>query len=106
MKISDLFLFTTVQEGLPRSMMEAMACGLPCAASKIRGNTDLIEENKGGFLREPTDADGFAQALDILCGSSQLCGEMSRYNLEKIKEFDIAVVEKEIRKIYAEVLNV
>ena len=31
---------------------------------------------------------------------------MSRYNLEKIKEFDIAVVEKEIRKIYAEVLNV
>lgn len=106
MKISDLFLFTTVQEGLPRSMMEAMACGLPCVASKIRGNTDLIEENKGGFLRKPTDADGFAQALDILCGSSRLCGEMSRYNLEKIKEFDIAVVEKEIRKIYAEVLNV
>ena len=47
---SDLFLFTSLQEGLPRSLMEAMACELPCIVSSIRGNVDLIEIGRGGFL--------------------------------------------------------
>ena len=55
----------TLQEGMPRSMMEAMAAGLPCIASKIRGNVDLIENGKGGFLCMPTDSDAFAQAIRL-----------------------------------------
>lgn len=102
---ADIFLFTTKQEGLPRSMMEAMASGLPCVASKIRGNTDLIEEGEGGFLCAPTDSDGFAQAIGMLCHDTSLCTKMSEFNRAKIKEFDVSVVEKEIRSIYAEVLG-
>lgn len=43
MKSSDLFVFPSVQEGLPVALMEALASGLPCLASKIRGNTDLAQ---------------------------------------------------------------
>ena len=46
LKAGDIFLFTSKQEGLARSLMEAMASGLPCVASKIRGNTDLLEETQ------------------------------------------------------------
>lgn len=105
MKISDLFLFTTLQEGLPRSMMEAMACGLPCIASKIRGNVDLLDDEKGGYLCECHDDNKIASKLDLLANNKGLLKKMGEYNLEAIKKFDISVVEKEIQDIYAEVLG-
>ena len=104
-KISDVFLFTTLQEGLPRSMMEAMASGLPCIASKIRGNVDMIEDGVNGFLCNPTDVEGFAEAIGKVVSDSELRESMKSANLEKIKEYDVSVVEKEIREIYQEVLN-
>ena len=105
MKISDIFLFTTLQEGMPRSMMEAMACGLPCVASKIRGNVDLLVEGKGGYLREASDSEEMAQCLRCLAEDSNLRKKMSEYNLKTIKRFDVKVVKKEIEQIYKEVLG-
>lgn len=102
--ISDVFLFTTLQEGMPRSMMEAMASGLPCIASKIRGNVDLIDEEKNGFLAAPTDVDGFARAIQILAENSELRNEMRKNNLATINEYDVSVVAQEIKDIYADVL--
>lgn len=104
MKISDIFLFTTLQEGMPRSMMEAMASGLPCVASKIRGNVDLLEEGKGGYLREATDLHGFSECINCLALDSKLRNEMSIFNLEAIKSYDVEVVKKEIESIYRAVL--
>lgn len=105
LKASDIFIFATLQEGLPRSMMEAMASGLPCIASKIRGNVDLIEDSKGGFLVEPNDVEGFAEAINKLTDNKELRGETSRYNLEQIKKFDIENVKHEMSEIYKEVLQ-
>lgn len=102
--ISDIFLFTTNQEGMPRSMMEAMASGLTCIASKIRGNTDLIDEGKGGFLISPDDFVEFAKKIDYICENKNIKYEMGKYNLEKIKEFDINNIENELEKVYMEVL--
>ena len=104
MKISDIFLFTTLQEGMPRSMMEAMACGLPCVASKIRGNVDLLDEGKGGYLRMVTDVTGFSECLTKLTNDDLLRKQMSEYNLESIKNYDVKVVKEEIKRIYSEVL--
>lgn len=105
MKISDIFLFTTLQEGMPRSMMEAMACGLPCVASKIRGNVDLLDEGKGGYLREVTDVTGFSECLTKLVNDDLLRKQMSAHNLEAIKMYDVEVVKNEIKQIYSEVLR-
>lgn len=104
MKISDIFLFTTLQEGMPRSMMEAMSCGLPCVASKVRGNVDLLEDGAGGYLREVNDVTGFSECLIKLVDDDLLRKQMSEHNLESIKNYDVKVVKEEIKNIYSEVL--
>lgn len=102
---ADMFLFTTRQEGLPRSMMEAMASGLPCVASAIRGNVDLIENGVNGFVCPTDDVDGYAAAIEKIASDPDLREQMRVNNLEKIKQYDISVVEQEIRAIYADVLK-
>ncbi len=55
MKISDAFLFPSLREGLPVSVMEAMAVGVPVLCSDIRGNHDLITDKWNGFLFDLKD---------------------------------------------------
>lgn len=104
-KACDIFVMPSFREGLSRSMMEAMACGLPCIASKIRGNVDLIKNGKGGYLLSPNDVNGFAESMMALSNDELLRKQMGSYNLDVIKKYDIEVVKKEIEEIYREVLN-
>lgn len=104
LQASDIFLFTTLQEGLPRSLMEAMASGLPCIVSKIRGNVDLIDDGKGGYLCEANDSDSFAEKLLFLIENPNIRKIHSNSNLERIKDFDVKAIKHEIREIYNEVL--
>lgn len=101
--ISDCFFFASLQEGLPRSVMEAMASGLPVACSKIRGNVDLIDDGKGGFLFKADSVEDAAEALLKLMESDYQM--MGRYNRKKIYDFDISVVEREINNIYSKELD-
>lgn len=100
---ADIFLFTTKQEGLPRSMMEAMASGLPCVASRIRGNTDLLENTEGGYLCDMNDVAAYAEKLNLLASDPVLREKMGRTNLATIQNYSTETVVEEIRKIYEEV---
>lgn len=102
---SDLFLFTSFQEGLPRSVMEAMATGLPCIVSNIRGNSDLIDNGKGGYLCDLSDNTSFIVAINNVLNNKELSDNMRDYNLDKIKEYDTKVVKEEILDIYKKELN-
>jgi glycosyltransferase involved in cell wall biosynthesis len=85
--------------------MEAMASGLPCVVSRIRGNTDLIEEGQGGFLCSPKDSAAFTAAISRLVDDADLREKMSRHNLERIKDFDTSVVIEQMTKIYQEIFE-
>ena len=97
---ADLFLFSSRQEGLSVSVMEAMACGLPIVASAIRGNTDLIDSGKGGFLLPPDDAKGFAAAIGQILEEPQIRERMKRHNLEKIRRYSIEAVTEQMARLY------
>ena len=97
---ADVFLFTTKQEGLPRSMMEAMASGLPCIASRIRGNTDLLENSEGGFLCDTNDVYAYAEKINILAHDIELRNKMGKNNLLAIKKFSVETVKYEMKNIY------
>jgi len=99
-KAADIFAFPSSREGLPVSLMEAMAAGLPVVCSNTRGNTDLIEDGKGGYLVEPDDVEGFAKAINRLILNPELRRVMGQHNLEAVKRFDIDNISKDMARIY------
>lgn len=101
----DALASSSYREGLSRTVMEAMASGLPCIVSKIRGNTDLIEDGKGGFLCEPDDANAYAQAITALLQDVSLRESMKNENLKRIRSFSIPTVVSETKKIYSEAIE-
>lgn len=101
LEASDIFIMPSIREGLSRSLMEAMASGLPCIASNIRGNRDLIHNNKGGYLCELSDCDSFASGISqLILKEKKFYDEMCNYNLEVIKDYDINIVKNKIYEIY------
>ena len=98
LKAADIFFFTSLQEGLPRSTMEAMASGLPVACSRIRGNVDLIDEGKGGVLFDPQNIEEIVEKLTFLLQSNY--ASMGRYNFDHISKFSLENASKEVLKVY------
>lgn len=99
LKAADVYILPSIREGLNVSLMEAMASGLPCICGDIRGNTDLIENRKGGYCVPPLDADAIAGSIRQLENAEKRV-KMSRFNQNKITGFDISIVENKMQEIY------
>ena len=98
--ITDLFIFPSFREGLSVALMESMSMELPCVVSRIRGNTDLIENDKGGTLCNAQSAEEFADAISNLLENPEKRKKMGAYNRKVIEKFSVENVVEELRKIY------
>jgi len=100
-KIANAFVFPSLREGCSVALMEAMATGVPVLCSKIRGNTDLIDNPKGGLFFNPKNTDDIVQKIKIfLTTDKNTISNQINYNLQKIKDFDIKNIEIKMRNIY------
>ncbi|MDD5867384.1 MAG: glycosyltransferase family 4 protein [Lachnospiraceae bacterium] len=97
LKAADCFVFPSYQEGLPGALMEAMAGGLPCIASNIRGNTDALQDS--GFMFSPDDVDGLAELMKVMLYKSSRIAE-GKANEERVKRFDISRSIEAYKKVY------
>lgn len=86
---ADIFAFPSFQEGLPVALMEAMASGLSVVCSRIRGNTDLIRNGKGGVMFDPSSVEDTENALKKLSGSGQLREKMGNFNKTAIQKYEL-----------------
>lgn len=96
----DVFLFPSFQEGLPVSLMEAMAASLPCVVSRVRGNADLIGIGEGGFLRAPNDVNGFADDIRTLLTDPALREAMGERNRSEIQRYSLPTVRERMAALY------
>jgi len=69
LKISDIYIMSSLWEGLPISLLEAMASGLPVIATKVGGINEVVKNNKNGLLIEPGDIIELANAIEKLLKS-------------------------------------
>ena len=97
--LSDAFVFPSLQEGLPVALMEAMAVGLPVVCSDIRGNTDLIENGKGGYMYNCHDVNGFAEGMKKIyqCSANSKMRDINKKAIDKFKQ---SLVKEKMREIY------
>lgn len=78
------------REGIPVSLMEGMACGLPAVASRISGIPELIDDGVNGFLLPPGDSTALADCLERLATDPELRRRMGHSARHKVlAEFDL-----------------
>lgn len=96
----DIFTLVSKHEGLPKSIMEAMAAGKPVVATNVRGNRDLVEDGKTGLLVEPGDVDGLAAAIEKLVSDPELRAKMGAAGQKKVQDYSLEKVLTEMAAIY------
>lgn len=97
---ANIFVFPSLHEGLPVSLMEAMAGGLPVICSEIRGNVDLIKPGYNGYLFRPDDAVQLKDLLIKLINNPAQRKEMGCHNMKDIENYSYRVVVEELKKLY------
>lgn len=71
LKMCDIFCLTSRSEGLSNALLEAMACGLPCVATRVGGNPEVVEHGTSGFIVPSEDSLAVADAVLALLRDPQ-----------------------------------
>jgi glycosyltransferase involved in cell wall biosynthesis len=71
------FVLPSRWEGMPNALLEAMACCLPCIATRVSGSEDVIEQGVNGLLVEPEQPEQLAYALRLLIDDANLARQLS-----------------------------
>jgi glycosyltransferase involved in cell wall biosynthesis len=105
LRAADVFALPSIAEGMSNSLLEAMATALPCVASSIGGNTDLLAEGPSGVLVAPNTAEAWSTALiDVLSrpDHGRALGAAARRRIET--EFALPVVVNRYLALYRQLL--
>lgn len=98
---SDIFVLPSFYEGLPLSLMEAMACEVPVVTSNVGDVPELVKHAYNGLLVPPRDVDSLVHAIEELIENPDSRKRLAKNGYETIKEnYNIEKIAKQLRKIY------
>lgn len=97
---ADIFVLTSLSEGMPSVILEAMGCGLPVVASDVGGNNEIVHEGKNGFLISGDDTDSIAEHLALLINDEQLRVRMGQQSREFAQQYDWGAIMKKYQELY------
>jgi glycosyltransferase involved in cell wall biosynthesis len=99
----DIFIMTSIQEGFPNSLLEAMAMKVPSIVSGVDGIPEILEDRVHGIILGPGDVNGFADAVEELVDNKDLAEALvvnSRRKVESELSFEYRL--KKMEKIYVD----
>ncbi len=105
MQVLDVFVLASLNEGMGRVLVEAMAAGKPVVASRVGGILDLVNEGQNGFLAEPGDEKGLAIAIKKLLEDKKMRDEMGKKGREMAQGFSVEKMVEKIDVLYEALLN-
>jgi glycosyltransferase involved in cell wall biosynthesis len=102
---SDIYLFTSFHEGMPNSVLEAMAYGLPVVTSAVGGLKDFFEQDRMGKIVNPHNPDNICHALAELLDDTESRAEIGEYNRHYAqRNFSASSVAKRLVGIYEQTI--
>lgn len=103
LRASDLFVLSSLVEGLPNSLLEAMATGVPVVATRVGGVPDVVEDGNNGILVGAGDPAGLGDGIARLLADRPLRERMGDAGLRRIRErYGLDAVAAEYVRLYAE----
>ncbi|HEX9743261.1 MAG TPA: glycosyltransferase family 4 protein [Nitrospiraceae bacterium] len=89
MRCLDVFVLTSLWEGLPRVYLEALASGVPVVGTRVDGAAEVVRDGINGYLFAPGDVQGMAERVLSLLANPTLAADMGRRGESLPAEFDI-----------------
>jgi glycosyltransferase involved in cell wall biosynthesis len=83
---ADVFVAPSVEDNLPNTVIEALACGTPCVSFRIGGMSDPIEHQQNGYLAQPFDTDDLARGIAWVLGDPQRHQKLCDRAREKVEQ--------------------
>ncbi|UCD79993.1 MAG: glycosyltransferase family 4 protein [Desulfobacterales bacterium] len=103
--VFDILALPSLNEGMGRVLVEAMAAGKPLVASNVGGIPDLVQHNENGLLVPPADEKALAAAIMQLINEPEKATLMGRRGQELCEQFSIEKMVEKIDNLYQELLK-
>ena len=104
--LADVFVLPSLQDNLPNTVMESLACGTPVIGFNIGGVPDMVTDGETGFLVPAGDVTGMRGAIELMIGNAKLLEAMSRHcRALAVKEYDAHVQAKRYSDLYKLLIN-
>jgi glycosyltransferase involved in cell wall biosynthesis len=88
LQAADFFVLPSQSEGMPLTLLEAMACGLPCIATDVGGIKDLVKDGMNGLLVPYGDTNALFQAMSAFLNDPDCASRLGQAGHKKIQERD------------------
>jgi glycosyltransferase involved in cell wall biosynthesis len=96
----------SLSEGLPNTVLEAMAAGVPVVATRVGGSPEIVEEGRTGLLVPPRDAAALAEAVGRLLTDPALAAALSGEARRRLAtRFSLQAMARETERFYLELLE-
>jgi glycosyltransferase involved in cell wall biosynthesis len=106
LKICDMMVLPSLYEGLPLSILEAMAAGKPVIATNIGGTNEAVIDGQTGLLVPPADPPALAAAIRKLIENPLLAGKLAAAGKEQVqREFSVETMICRVTQVYDEILD-
>ena len=102
---ADVFIAPSLQDNLPNTVMESIACGTPCVAFKIGGIPDMIEHQQNGYLAQPFEVEDLAKGIAWVLEDRERHQKLGGHARQKAEqEFTLELQARRYESLYTEIL--
>ena len=102
----DVFVAPSIQDNLPNTVVEAIACGTPCVAFQIGGIPEIIEHHSNGYLAQPFEIEDLAQGITWVLENQERHQQLSQQARAKAeREFSQELQARRYAALYTEILT-
>ena len=105
MNASDVFVLPSLDEGMPNTVIEALACGLAVVASRVGGTVDVIQDGVNGLLIEPGSIQSIVDKLGLVLKDDRLCQKIRGNARKTAMGYDTDRQLKTLETIYQPFLH-